>query len=208
MNAAQAARRLIVLGIGIAGAVWFNTSRRPLQHPPGVLTAGDPEQIALSALLPSIEKEGWTLRPLAHYFITARVLATEHYSWDATAKIAPYDLALGWGPMSNTAVLERLDVSQSGRYYHWRYWGRPPIPEKEIITHSANTHLIPADDSTARAISSLRVGSLVKISGYLVEATHPQADHAWRSSLTRDDEGEGACEIIYVKSLVELQTAR
>jgi hypothetical protein len=73
-----------------------------------------------------------------------------------------------------------------------------------MITHSANNHLIPADDSVRDQIAALRVGSLVKISGFLVEATHPQADHPWRSSLTRDDTGDGACEIIYVRNVIEM----
>jgi hypothetical protein len=37
-----------------------------------------------------------------------------------------------------------------------------------------------------------------------VEASHPHARKTWRSSLSRDDEGEGACEILYATSLIDL----
>jgi hypothetical protein len=193
----------LILIFVLASFVW--RQHAAIQRAPGILTPGDPEQTLFVGTQPPIEKDGWTLKPLAFYTIQARVLAKMHYSGDDVSKLAPYDLALGWGRMSDTAVLERLDISQSNRFYRWQCWGNTPIPEKEMVTHSANNHLIPADDSIADKIAGLRVGSLVKISGFLVEANHPHADHAWRSSLTRDDSGDGACEIIYVKAISEME---
>jgi hypothetical protein len=105
--------------------------------------------------------------------------------------------------MSDTAVLDKLDITQGNRFYRWRYWGKAPIPESEIVTHSANMHIIPADDSILRNLKSLRKGSLVRLSGNLVVATHPQSNKPWRSSLVRDDQGEGACEVFYVRALTE-----
>lgn len=193
------------MGVLVLGAlVWYQTTQAPVTHAPGRLVPREPEQIALTKEEPPILLQGWTLKPLAWFDIQARVLAKERYTGDSPALLAPYDLALGWGPMSDTAVLEKLDISQSNRCYHWRYWGTSPIPEAEITRHSANMHLIPATPAVADAIAAFRTGSLVKLTGYLVEATHPQASHPWRSSLTRDDTGQGACEIIYVKFAREL----
>ncbi len=162
---------------------------------------GEPEQIMLASASANVLKDSWTLKPLAQFTIKARALGLKHYRGDACASLAPYDLAAGWGRMSDEAVLERLEILQDNRFYHWRYWGAAPIPESEIISHSANIHLIPADDNVAQSIASLRVGSLVHMSGWLVEATYPGANKPWRSSLTRDDAGDGACEILYVRSL-------
>lgn len=167
-----------------------------------MLVLAEPEQTPLVAAQPSIAKDGWTLKPLATLSLEARVLGARRYQEDFTASIAPYDLALGWGPMSDSAVLEKLDVSQKNRFYHWRYWGRAPIPERDITTHSANMHIIPADESILQKLRSLRKGSLVRLAGNLVEATHPKASKPWRSSLSRSDDGDGACEVLYVKSLV------
>ena len=61
-------------------------------------------------------------------------------------------------------------------------------------------HMIPADDSVARALKRVRVGDVVTLDGYLVEADKP-GGWRWRSSLTRDDTGDGACEVVYVKDL-------
>lgn len=162
----------------------------------------EPVQVMLPDASEKVWKNGWNLKPLAQYTLKARALGLRRYQGDATASLAPYDLAVGWGCMSDETVLERLEISQDNRYFHWRYWGAPPIPDNEINAHSANIHLIPADDRVAQSIASLRVGSLLQMSGWLVEAAHPGSEKPWRSSLTREDEGEGACEIYYVRSLV------
>ncbi len=196
-------RKLWLIIIVIAVALFFWWRRSPIDHPPGVLVTRDPEQVALDASQAAIEKSGWTLQPLALFTLDARVLARRFYFGDVSAELAPCDLALGWGPMSDTAVLEKLEITQYSRFYRWRYWGKAPIPEKDIVTHSANMHIIPADDSVLDRLKSLRTGSLVHLSGSLVLASNPMARTPWRSSLTREDQGDGACELFYVKSLTE-----
>ena len=191
----------LLLVLCSAGFVWRQSG--DIRHAPGVLIPKDPEQNLFITPRPTIQKDGWTLKPLATYHIEGRVLCRARYSGDDVSTLSPYDLALGWGRMSDSAVLDRLTITQSNRFSRWECWGDTPIPESELNSHSANNHLIPADDLIKDKIAALRVGSLVKISGYLVEATHPHADHPWRSSLTRDDSGEGACEIIYVQGISE-----
>lgn len=173
----------------------------PIKHVAGVLVRAEPTQTMLVTSPPPLSKNGWVLKPLAVFSLEARVLGVKFYTDDFSSTISSCDLALGWGPMSDSAVLDRLDISQQHRFYRWRFWGQAPIPEKEIVTHSANMHLIPADESILGKLKSLRQGSLIRLSGNLVEATHPQGERPWRSSLARDDTGEGACEIFYVKSL-------
>ncbi|HET7227217.1 MAG TPA: hypothetical protein VFJ55_01130, partial [Chthoniobacterales bacterium] len=47
---------------------------------------------------------------------------------------------------------------------------------------------------------SLRCGALVHLSGELVEATGPRIG-TWRSSLSRTDSGNGACELLYLEEM-------
>jgi hypothetical protein len=51
----------------------------------------------------------------------------------------------------------------------------------------------------------LRTGALIHLSGRLVEATGPEIG-TWRSSLTRTDTGNGACELVWVEELHSLST--
>jgi hypothetical protein len=96
------------------------------------------------------------------------------------AKLAPVDVAFGWGPMSDSAVLDRLSITQGNAFYFWSGSAPDiPIPRRDIETHSANMHLVPADDAIEKRIVDARVGQIVRLSGYLVDI---RATMAGRSS--------------------------
>jgi len=172
----------------------------PKRYSPGVLIRREPEQRMLSRPVDPIQKGRFTIRPLAEYSTDARVLHLKHYRAGEIAQFAPYDLAAGWGAMSDQSVLDRLTISQGNRFYFWEYEGSSPIPKNEIISHSSNMHLIPADATVRSRIAWLRRGELVRLKGYLVEVTTPGMT-PWRSSLSRTDTGNGACEIMWVESV-------
>jgi len=163
---------------------------------PGVLAAEDPVQKDLTSP-DTFNIEDYRITPLAEFRIRAKVLSRETYSMGPESDLSPIDLALGWGRMSDEAVLEDIEISQSGRWYRWRS-ASFPIPRREIETHSANMHLIPADELIEDDIESIRKGEVVELQGFLVRADR---DDGWRwvSSLTRDDTGARSCEVFYVK---------
>ena len=191
---------LILLAAAFGAGNWY--LHRPIPHEAGVLVESQPVQSEASDSA-MIEHGDYRLQPLADFEIEARVLSREDYSIDAGSDLSPTDLALGWGRMSDTAVIDQLDISQSVRFftYHWRE--NPPIPLKEIERSSANMHVIPADKQVARDLDKVRQGSLVRLQGKLVEARRSDGFH-WRSSLTREDTGAGACELILVESIERL----
>jgi hypothetical protein len=165
---------------------------------PGVLVPEEPAQ----ELCPAHEiarVKDYTITAVATYTIRARVLHTKHY-WADGNDLVPYDIALGWGPMSDQAVLDHLDISQGNRFYFYEWRNMPPIPEKEINGHSSNNHLIAADSSIARVISDLYPGEIVTMKGYLVNISKPNGFH-WNTSLSRADTGNGACEVFYVEGI-------
>jgi hypothetical protein len=143
------------------------------------------------------------LQPLAGFSVEARVLSRKDYSTGRESTLSPTDLALGWGRMRDDDVLARLSLSQSARWYHYRWSGAAPLPPGEIARSSANMHMIPSDMATASALHRVRAGERVRIDGWLVQATAPDG-WQWRSSLTRDDVGNGACEVVYVCAITGL----
>jgi len=184
---------------GTLGLLWW-TSDRPSAAMPGARAPLAPIQLASDRDDP-IERDGFVLQPLARFEATAKVLGREDYWMDKESELSPTDLALGWGRMSDPQVIEQLDIDQRGRWYHYRWVGsQPPIPLGEIVRSSANMHFIPADESAAAALDAVREGQVVRFSGYLVEVRKLDG-WRWRSSLTREDSGGGACEIVLLERL-------
>jgi len=195
-------RTAVFVGLLVAAGTdgWDRWAHRPRHPPAGQIAEREPVQAEITADEPSVSRGHWILKPRARYDITARILSTERYRFDRLAALVPEDLALGWGPMSDTQVLATMDISQSGRFYWWRPHADTPVPLETIITHSANTHVIPADERAATALARLRVGEVVHLTGTLVDGTRD--DGAWiHTSLSRSDTGAGACEVMLVETV-------
>jgi hypothetical protein len=198
------------LGPGTAVAA-EKAAGKPAKHapavactlPPRVAAFAAPLQTAVPASTGTFRLRAATLTPLAGFSIDARVLSRREYRSDREAQLAPVDLALGWGRMRDDAVLSRLTITQSARWYRYRYGGEPPIPQAEIVRSAANMHLIPGSNEIASALHDVEAGERVRIDGWLVEAQAADG-WRWRSSLTREDVGAGACELIYVCAITRL----
>lgn len=190
----------LVIGGAIVFAFFHWWTTRPVAHAPGQISPLQPLQKKLATPEP-ISRGDFNIHPLAEFQIQARVLGREDYYLGRESELSPIDLALGWGPMSDSAVLDEIDISQSGRFYFWRV-NKYPIPGQEISRNSANMHMIPADDAVAKRLKNVREGDVVALRGFLVrvEAENWQ----WVSSLTRDDTGAGACEVVWVRDFAIL----
>ena len=190
--------KLILFVSLISYGAYQHFSHRPVIHGNGIIASQQPVQNSTNSS--NFKLNGYTITPLESFEIEARVLSTEHYSFDREADLAPVDLALGWGPMSDGAVLSKIDISQSNRFYFWHV-NEFPIPRREIETNSANMHMIPADSIIEKVLESIKTGQRVKLSGYLVQVDSSDGWH-WKSSLSREDTGNGSCELVYVKSVI------
>jgi hypothetical protein len=188
----------LAIALYIAWGGWHWLTSRPVHPPDGVLAADDPRQVDLDAGTP-IRIGRWTLTERATYQITARVLGKETYHFDALADLIPEDLALGWGPMSDNRVLRDIDISQSNRFYFW-HSDSLPVARDVIISHSANTHVIPLNPAVATLLSRIRPGQVVTLTGSLVDARRSDGASI-KTSMTRTDTGAGACEVLLVRDV-------
>lgn len=173
-------------------------AQKPIHQANGVLVQGDPVQSRLDRD-EVWQKDNYTIKALADFDIEARVLAKEMYSSGREAELSPIDLALGWGAMSDSEVLSALSISQSNRFYFYRWENQPPRPPEEIASHSANMHMIAANAQIETTLKAVRPGQIIRLRGKLVEVSAPDG-WRWQSSLTRDDNGAGACELFRVES--------
>lgn len=192
----------------------------PISHPPGRLPLTGPEQENIAegrAKRWQLPDNGPWITPLARYKIQAVVLSTSPYkkSYDDGAVASAWDIAVAWGPVADSRVLEAVRPRQFGRFVFWNY----PAPEQQALVakllanteepplsvptmlerHIANIHVI-CDDAMKNRIHSLRTGTIVTLRGDLIQVEVPGM-RPWRSSLVRTDTGNGACEIMHLRSL-------
>ena len=193
--------RTLLLAALVAAALWQGYDDwllRPLHPPDGPIAPDEPQQTDVEAPVKTLGR--WRLTPQARYDITARILGREDYHFDLLSDLIPEDLALGWGPMSDNRVLRSFEITQGARFYSWRPKQELVIPRQVVIEHSANTHVIPADAAVRHQLKRLRVGQVVHLSGFLVNAVRDDGSYI-NTSLTRSDTGPGACEVVLVQQV-------
>lgn len=184
--------------VGIVFWVFFFSEKTTTVHyHEGNLAPATPNQT------PTLDNQfllkGFIVTPLADFEIEAKVLSKKKYYFGRTAELSPIDLVLGWGHMSDDSILQAIDISQRNRWYYWRVKNFP-IPKREIETHSANMHMVPADKHIEKQLKRIKRGQIINIKGNLIRIDANDGWH-WVSSLSRDDIGDGSCEIIFVESI-------
>ena len=185
-----------IVPIVVGACVWYGN--RPLTHGPGAVAPRAPVQRPAEGAA-TFEYRNCAVTPLARFGGTARVLSRKNYSFGRAAKLCPVDVALGWGPMSDERVLDKMSICQFDRCYMWSI-KELAMSRVEIEQNSANMHMIPATPEIKKLLKILKEGNLVEFEGYLVEVAAPDG-WRWRSSLSRSDTGSGACEVVWVEEL-------
>jgi len=185
----------IMLAMLLAAWIFFHHPKADWQ---GQLAPGEPLQISNDLPSPWIYKD-FTITARAKYHIKAVILSKHHY-WGAETEdtLSSYDLALGWGPMSDAKVINQLDISQDGRWYNYHWSKDPPIDPNEIISHSANNHIIAGNQDVLEEVKRFKMYDVVALEGYLVDIQSNKEDWSWHTSLSRTDTGGGSCEVFWV----------
>lgn len=187
---------LIILAV----MIWRDWSMREVVHPPGVLVAEIPSQELVGGE-PLTTIDDYHILPRAKFEIRARVLSREDYRWGTEADLSPMDLALGWGAMSDQTNLDQITVQQRSRWYFTHYEHPAPLSDQQIIQNSGNMHMIPSRPWLEKELRKIRTGDIVQLNGYLVDI-ETNSGWNWRTSLSRKDSGNGACEIVYLESVI------
>jgi hypothetical protein len=182
--------------------LYFFYPEKVITYPPGITAPDQPSQTNLSGDK-QWQVDDYTFKALAEYHIKARVLSRNNFFLGEESNLSPFDLALGWGPMSDQSVIDKINISQRDRWYRFES-DELPIPLQQISLNSANVHIIPKDEDVKNNFDEVYKGSLIELKGYLVQITKADGWH-WVSSLRRDDTAGGACELMWVEEIIVLQ---
>lgn len=193
-----------------AAAVLGFVLRRPLtlavlhhDAAPRPEVAGEPAQTAADAK-PFEHVAGgkrYRIVPRFRWDESGRVLSEEPYRAGASGALIPRDWVLGWGPVVGPPYAGKIHYTQTSRFYLWGTSdGR--LDRGTIVTHTANTHVIPGSARLRRAAASVRKGDDVRLEGWLVDVDGiDNESFHWKTSVSRSDEGPGGCETVYLTRL-------
>lgn len=148
----------------------------------------------------SVEQNGqeWTISPVATYNVSILVAGKKEYNDEQ--KLAPIDLIFVWGKIATNGYEDYIHFSQGFRRYFYRYDSNSPVSYDYIVTHTANTHIIPANDNILAGLKTIKRNENAIMHGYLVNV-YSNSGREWKTSKIRGDTFDGSCEIFYVESL-------
>lgn len=160
-------RNLLSVLIVVLGVIFYEMMR-PVGQPPGVLAPDPPAVMVAPEKAPVFERDGHVMTGLAKFKAKARVVSIERYGKDRQAKIAPLDIVLGWGALSDTTSFKGVDVGQTDRSVVFETYD-PKLPREVVGASLVNLHVIGADAEVDQRLRDLRRGNIVEIEGWLVE---------------------------------------
>ncbi|MFH2030500.1 MAG: hypothetical protein ABIJ40_07680 [Bacteroidota bacterium] len=190
---------IISLAIATGIALYMFWPESEVKQPVGILAEDAPIQKNLPSRPKVWKIEGFEYDAQASFRVEARLLSKEFYKFGNESSISPVDYAIGWGELSNQAVVENIDFSQKNRWYFWKTDGYP-ISNNVIQRSTANIHIIPANDRVRQMLDKIKKGNIFELKGFLVDVKGSDG-WRWRTSTTRTDTGGGSCEIVWVEEL-------
>lgn len=157
-----------------------------------------------------------TLKPLYRYKISGLIVSINDYAMLGLRYQDFYelDLCMIWGNSVRSGAYRssRVEFEHHGNTCYAR-WSRGAFING---TELSNTHVYATDEDILDELDGLRAGDQVQLDGYLVEVAAVPARVSpgknpgttrLRSSTTRTDKGNGACEIMYAQSVQVLARA-
>ncbi len=155
------------------------------------------------------------INPLFHYQLYGLVVSDyDSETWyDYFHKFDPFntkDICVVWGKNLQSDIYLKTD------FWHGEFTCfarmRPGTKIKDFnINQLANNHLIPANKELYKKIKKAKIGDQIFLSGYLVNSKiqGPNGLSSYRnSSITRQDTGKNACEVVYTTDFKILKTGR
>lgn len=112
------------------------------------------------------------------------------------------DLCVVWGGTAAGGAYRDASFSSGSFTCYVEFSGDAAFNMEEL----SNNHLLPATPAIARTVHDIRVGDQIHLHGHLVDYGVGLAC-VRTSSTTRTDQGNGACEVIYVDQLAILRAA-
>jgi len=212
----QMARFLLLASAGAFVISFFLKNRLPDKSTILESLRQDPVQTDIDLPGPfDVTRKGFTylVDPVFNYELWGMVVSYHHADsfvdlahemWNDYVNIK--DVCVIWGKNVETGVYRRMKFRSRDFTCFYRY----PDQEAGALFSTdclSNNHLLGADPVVSRAILKARKGDQIHLRGWLV--SYGQKDSSFRrgTSTVRTDQGNGACETVFVKEFEVLKPA-
>lgn len=198
---------VLVLLIGSSIYACHRKNQLPLYQKIPAVTLQEPKQSSTLRKPFTATANGrmHTVTPLFDYEISGLVV-----SCDFSKMLAEYrrddlnimDAGLTWGSNLYPAIYRKIKFYNDGVWLRWRAadWD---VWRNFDVDKVSNNHLLSTDPSVNRKIKALKPGDLITIKGCLASYTLQYGSR--KSSTVRTDQGNGACETVWVDELTILE---
>jgi uncharacterized protein len=148
----------------------------------------------------SINWGKFLLTPRATFNAGVRLVYKKEYiDKSIETAVSPVDFAVAWGPMNNDDVLNKIILFPEKRWVNVAFNGEYTWEKDILLDNFSNIHIIPASRDIHEKINNLPQNINILITGYLVDVS--KKNWVWKTSLSRNDRSQGACEILFLTDI-------
>ena len=144
--------------------------------------------------------QSYNIKPMANYELRGLVVSHNNTTgmgdlYHDETSLDTKDLCVIWGDNIKTDDFHHVKFSSGAWTCHLEY----PKGVSINLHQVANNHLITDSEVVRDDIANIRIGDQIKLKGWLVDYQNSSNTNFWRkSSLVRNDMGDGACEVVLV----------
>ncbi len=158
-----------------------------------------------------VNHEHYHITPKYDYTIEGIVVSTHHSDafldmahdeWRDYLNIA--DLCMIWGENVKNSVYKDMDFN-NGNWTCYYSWPNSEVRQRFHEDQLSNNHLLSNNASIKQTIIDVEPGDHIRIEGILADYTNPANGFNRKTSTTRTDRGQGACETIFIEKFHILQ---
>lgn len=151
----------------------------------------------------------YRVRPVAEYDLWGLVVAHNNPQgfgdiYHDDTSVDTRDLCVVWGPNLEADDYRRVEYHAQA----FECWWRSPPGVRFHPAAISNNHLITDSEAVRDTIATVHVGDQVHVRGALVDYQRVSQPEFWRRTSTiRQDDGPGACEVVFVDAIEVLARA-
>jgi len=207
-------QKVMLLSLIIMAITYFNKEKLPspdyydIPVPPPIQTKTDRKVFEVS-----VDKEHYHITPLYDYQLEGIVVSKHHSDafldmsheeWRDYLNIA--DLCVIWGDNVKNGVYQDMKF-KNGNWTCYFSWPNSAVRQRFKEEQLSNNHLLTDNSIIKKQILGASPGDHIRLKGILVNYANRANQFNRGTSTSRTDRGQGACEVIYIKSFDFIQKA-